>query len=125
MMMSSSAFFIQPVLDLAKVAGALPCQLLIVVSSSKEQQQRQKTAIDNFITSTFDRIAFALTDSLTHSIFTIICTNLAEARSIAEEIQKHEGVALARVEIIEELRYVSDWMAKEVRTRATTTATAS
>ena len=70
------------------------------------------------IISKFERIVFSLTDSTTHSIFTIICVNLAEAQSILKEVQKQEGVALAKVEIIEELVYVHDWLAKEVRSRA-------
>ncbi len=61
------------------------------------------------------RIVFSLTDSSSHSIFTVICINLAEAQSILKEVQKQEGVSLAKVEIIEELIYVHDWLAKEVR----------
>ena len=72
--------------------------------------------IDDMIISKFERIVFSLTDSTTHSIFTIICVNLAEAQSILKEVQK-QGVALARVEIIEELMYVHDWLAKEIRSR--------
>jgi hypothetical protein len=69
------------------------------------------------IFSKFERIVFSLTDSTTHSIFTIICVNLAEAQSILKEVQKQEGVALAKVEIIEELKYVHDWLAKEIRSQ--------
>jgi DNA-binding Lrp family transcriptional regulator len=108
-MMESSAFFLQPILDLKKVAGALLCQLLVQCSEEK------KSMIDDLITSKFERIVFSLTDSATHSIFTIICVNLAEAQSILKEVQKQEGVSLAKVEIIEELMYVHDWLAKEVR----------
>jgi hypothetical protein len=108
-MMESSAFFMQPILDLKKVSGTLPCQLLVQCSEEK------KPMIDNLITSKFERIVFSLTDSATHSIFTIICVNLAEAQSILKEVQKQEGVRLAKMEIIEELIYVHDWLAKEVR----------
>jgi hypothetical protein len=73
--------------------------------------------IDGMIISKFERIVFSLTDSTTHSIFTIICVNLAEAQSIPKEVQKQEGVALAKVEIIEELMYVHDWLAKEIRSQ--------
>jgi hypothetical protein len=73
--------------------------------------------IDDLIISKFERIVFSLTDSSTHSIFTIICVNLAEAQSILKEVQKQEGVASAKVEIIE-LMYVHDWLAKEVSSRA-------
>ncbi len=34
---------------------------------------------------------------------------------ILKEVQRQGGVSLAKVEIIEELIYVHDWMAKEVR----------
>jgi DNA-binding Lrp family transcriptional regulator len=112
MMMSSSAFFLQPILDLKKVAGVLPCQLLVQCTEAN------KSIIDDLITSKFERIVFSLTDSTTHSIFTIICVNLAEAQSILKEIQKEEGVTLVKMEIIEELMYVHDWLAKEVRSRA-------
>jgi DNA-binding Lrp family transcriptional regulator len=112
MMMGSSAFYLQPVLDLRKVVGALPCRLLV------ECSEANKSTIDDMIISKFERIVFSLTDSTTHSIFTIICVNLAEAQSILKEVQKQEGVALAKVEIIEELVYVHDWLAKEVRSRA-------
>lgn len=112
LMVNSSAFFIQPVLDLNKVAGALPCQLLFISS------ERKKSAIDNFIMSSFERIVFCLTDSPTHSIFNIICSNLAEAKSIEQRVRNQVGVSLARIEIIEGLTYVYDWMAKEITTRA-------
>ena len=112
MMMGSSAFFLQPILDLKKVAGALPCQLLVQCSEAK------KSMIDELITSKFERIVFSLTDSTTHSIFTVICVNLAEAPSILKQVLKQEGVTLAKLEIIEELMYVHDWIAKEVRSRA-------
>ena len=42
---------------------------------------------------------------------------MAEAQSILKEVQKQEGVALAKVEIIEELKYVHDWLAKEIRSQ--------
>lgn len=108
-MMESSAFFMQPILDLKKVAGVLPCQLLVQCTEAK------KSMIDDLITSKFERIVFSLTDSTTHSIFTIICVNLAEAQSILKEVQKQGGVSLAKMEIIEELIYVHDWLVKEVR----------
>jgi len=111
MMMGSSAFYLQPILDLRKVVGALPCQLLVQCSEAN------KSMIDGMIISKFERIVFSLTDSTTHSIFTIICVNLAEAQSILKEVQRQEGVALAKVEIIEELVYVHDWLAKEIRSR--------
>ena len=111
MMMESSAFFLQPILDLKKVTGTLPCQLLVQCSEAK------KSMIDELITSKFERIVFSLTDSTTHSIFTIICINLAEAQTISKDIRKQEGVILVKMEIIEELMYVHDWLAKEVRNR--------
>jgi hypothetical protein len=67
------------------------------------------------ITSKFERIVFSLTDSTTHSIFTVICLNLAEAQSILKEVQREDGVIMVRMEIIEELIYVHDWLDKEVR----------
>jgi DNA-binding Lrp family transcriptional regulator len=114
MMMGSSAFYLQPILDLTKVVGALPCQLLVQCSAAN------KSMIDGMIISKFERIVFSLTDSMTHSIFTIICVNLAEAQSILKEVQKLEGVSLAKVEIIEELMYVHDWLAKEIRSQVLT-----
>lgn len=116
LMMGSSAFFLQPIIDLKKVSGALPCQLLI------QSSEATKSVIDDLITSKFERIVFSLTDSATHSIFTIICVNLAEAQSILKEVQKQTGVTLAMMEIIEELMYVYDWLAKEVRSRASASA---
>lgn len=111
MMMGSSAFYLQPMLDLRKVVGALSCQLLVQCSEAN------KPMIDGMIISKFERTVFSLTDSTSHSIFTIICVNLAEAQSILREVQKQEGVALAKMEIIEELIYVHDWLAKEIRSR--------
>jgi hypothetical protein len=43
---------------------------------------------------------------------------LAEAQSISKESRRQEGVSLVKIEIIEELMYVHDWLAKEVRSRA-------
>jgi DNA-binding Lrp family transcriptional regulator len=111
MMMESSAFFLQPILDLKKVAGVLPCQLLVQCT------EERKSIIDDLITSKFERIVFSLTDSSTHSIFTIICMNLAEAQSISKEIEKEQGVTLVKMEIIEDLTYVHDWLMKEVEAR--------
>jgi AraC-like DNA-binding protein len=111
MMMGSSAFYLQPILDLRKVAGALPCQLLVQCSEAN------KSMIDDMIISKFERIVFSLTDSTTHSIFTIVCVNLAEAQSILKDVQRQEGVVLAKMEIIEGLIYVHDWLAKEIRSQ--------
>jgi hypothetical protein len=53
-----------------------------------------------------------------HLLAPYLAPLVCEAQSILKEVQKEEGVTLAKMEIIEELMYIHEWLAKEVRTRA-------
>ena len=109
LMMSSSSFFIQPVLDLRKASGVTPCQLLIKCSPEK------KRAIDDSVGAKFERIVFRLTNSETHSIFTVLCSNIPEMKDILKWVRAQDGVRLARTDILEEQDYVHEWLDREVQ----------
>jgi DNA-binding Lrp family transcriptional regulator len=111
LMMGSSAFFVQPELDFKKAVGVMPCQLLIQCAPEKKRE------IDDLIVSSFERIVFRLTNSETHSIFTILCSNVAEMKEILKWARSQRGVTLARTEITENQDYVHDWLEREVGRR--------
>jgi len=110
-MMGSSAFFVQPVLDLRKAVGVTPCQLLIECSPEK------KRAIDDLVVSEFERMVFRLTNSETHSVFTILCSNVSETKEILKWARAQEGVRLAKTDILEDQDSVHEWLEREVRRR--------
>jgi DNA-binding Lrp family transcriptional regulator len=111
LMMGSSAFFVQPVLDLRKAVGVTPCQLLIECSPEK------KRAIDDLVVSKFERIVFRLTNSETHSTFTVLCSNVSEMKEILNWTRAQEGVRLAKTYILEDQDYVHEWLEREVGKR--------
>ncbi len=108
LMMASSAFFMQPVLDLRKASGVTPCQLLVECAPEK------KRAVDDSIGTKFERIVFRLTNSETHSIFTILCSNVGEMKEVSKWVRQQEGVRLAKTDIVENQEYVHDWLEKEI-----------
>jgi len=112
MMMGSSAFFVQPELDFKKAVGVMPCQLLIRCAPER------KGEIDDLVVSRFERIVFRLTNSETHSIFTILCSNVAEMKEILKWARSQRGVTLARTDITENQDYVHEWLEREVKRRA-------
>jgi DNA-binding Lrp family transcriptional regulator len=110
-MMASSAFFMQPLLNLRKAMGVTPCQLLVKCTPEK------KRTIDEAIASRFERTVFKLTNSDTHSMFTILCTNVGETKEILSWAKSQTGVVLAKTDIIEQQDYVYDWLEQEVKNR--------
>ncbi len=112
LMMDSSAIFMQPVLDLRKASGVTPCQLLV------ECSPETKRAIDDSVDSRFERIVFRLTNSETHSIFTILCSNVAEVKDVLKWAQGQEGIRLAQAGIVENQEYAHEWLEREVAKRA-------
>jgi DNA-binding Lrp family transcriptional regulator len=111
LMMGSSAFFVQPELDFKKAVGVLPCQLLVQCTPEKKRE------IDDLVASKFERIVFRLTNSETHSIFTILCSNVAEMKEILKWARSQRGVTMARTEITENQDYVHEWLEREVGRR--------
>jgi hypothetical protein len=110
-MMSSSAFFMQPLLDLRKALGVTPCQLLVKCSPPS------KRALDEAIASRFKRMVFKLTNSETHSAFTILCSNAGEVKEIHRWAKSQPGVEFAKTDILEQQDYVHDWLEREVKNR--------
>jgi DNA-binding Lrp family transcriptional regulator len=111
LMMASSAFFMQPLLNLRKAVGVTPCQLLVKCAPAK------KRAIDEAIASKFERTVFKLTNSDTHSTFTILCANVGEMKDILGWARSQPGVELAKTDILEQQDYVYDWLEQEVKSR--------
>jgi DNA-binding Lrp family transcriptional regulator len=112
LLMDSSAFFVQPELDFRKAVGVMPCQLLIHCAPERKRE------VDDLVVSRFERIVFKLTNSETHSIFTILCSNVAEMKEILKWARSQRGVTLARTEITENQDYVHEWLEREVKRRA-------
>jgi DNA-binding Lrp family transcriptional regulator len=113
LMMSSSAFFMQPILDLRHAMGVTPCQLLV------EAEPEEKRDLDEEVRKKYERVPFRLTNSRTHSIFTILCSNVAEMKDIQAWARAHKGVRFARTDILEEQVYVRRWLEQEVDRRST------
>jgi len=111
LMMESSAFFMQPLLNLRKAMGVTPCQLLVICAPTR------KRAIDDAIASRFERTVFRLTNSDTHSMFTILCTNVGEMKEILAWARSQPGVEFARTDILEQQDYVYDWLEQVVNSR--------
>jgi len=111
LMMASSAFFMQPILDLRKAVGVTPCQLLVKCAPAK------KRTIDEAIASKFERTVFRLTNSDTHSMFTILCANVGEMKDILGWARSQSGVEFAKTDILEQQDYVHGWLEKEVKSR--------
>jgi DNA-binding Lrp family transcriptional regulator len=111
MMMASSVFFMQPLLDLKKAMGVTPCHLLIKCAPS------EKRRIDDLVASKFERIVFRLTNSDTHSIFVILCMNIGEMKEVLGWARSQKGVELARTDIMEQQEYVHEWLEREVHDR--------
>ena len=111
LMMESSAFFMQPLLNLRKAMGVTPCQLLVKCAPAK------KRAIDEAVASKFERTVFKLTNSDTHSTFTILCANVGEMKDILGWAKSQPGVELAKTDILEQQDYVHDWLEREVKSR--------
>jgi DNA-binding Lrp family transcriptional regulator len=111
MMMASSVFFMQPLLDLKKAMGVTPCHLLIKCAPS------EKRRIDDLVASRFERIVFRLTNSDTHSIFLILCMNIGEMKDVLDWARSQRGVELARTDIMEQQEYVHEWLEREVNDR--------
>jgi DNA-binding Lrp family transcriptional regulator len=111
MMMASSVFFMQPLLDLKKAMGVTPCHLLIKCAPS------EKRRIDDLVASRFDRIVFRLTNSDTHSIFVILCMNIGEMKEVLGWARSQKGVELARTDIMEQQEYVHEWLERVVHDR--------
>ena len=111
LMMGSSAFFVQPVLDLRKAVGVTPCQLLVECSPENKRE------VDDLVVSKFERMVFRLTNSETHSVFTILCSNVSEMKEILKWARAQEGVRLAKTDILEDQDYVHEWLEREVKRR--------
>jgi DNA-binding Lrp family transcriptional regulator len=111
LMMESSAFFMQPLLNLRKAMGVTPCQLLVKCVPAK------KRALDEAIASKFERTVFKLTNSDTHSTFTILCANVGEMKDILGWARLQSGVELAKTDILEVQDYAHDWLEQEVNDR--------
>jgi DNA-binding Lrp family transcriptional regulator len=113
MMVGSSVFFMQPLLDLRKAMGVTPCHLLIECAPSEKKRR-----VDELVASRFERIVFRLTNSDTHSIFLMLCMNIGEMKEILSWARAQEGVELARTDILEQQEYVHEWLEREVIARA-------
>jgi AraC-like DNA-binding protein len=107
-MMGSYAFFLLPVINLKKIKG-VPCQLIVESDVSK------KHALDKLITSNFDPIMrFRNTESRTHSVYGFACANVTDGAEIRKSIENQPGVRTVRMNIVEQLVHVYDWIESEV-----------
>jgi DNA-binding Lrp family transcriptional regulator len=110
-MMTERAIFIMPIINL-KRAGGIPYQLIILVEEDK------KSEVDRLVASRIENLVFRASASKTGSIFGFTGANVAEGSEILNWVKKLPGVKAARMNIVEEILHVFDWLEGEVKTRA-------
>ena len=106
------AFFLDAAIDVRKLGGS-PCAILVEYYNSAK-----KRLADDLILKTIGNITMSNTSPDMHSMFSIHCENMADAKRVSEWIESLDGVKEARMGIYEEKIAVSDWLSEEIEMRA-------
>ena len=107
-MMAASAIFIVPMIDQAKSTG-VSYQVLV------ESEKGRKSEVDRLVTSTIENLVFKTADSSDTLIFGFAGKNVAEGKELLDLLTKRPGVKSVRINIVEEVVYVFDWLEREPR----------
>lgn len=110
-MMNSRAIFIMPVVDLRK-AGGISYQLLV------EARDGNKSKVDEVVSSNIPNLVFRASAAKNDLIFGFNGTNIAEGSEILKLVKKVPEVKSAKLNIVENVVHVYDWIEKEVEERS-------
>jgi DNA-binding Lrp family transcriptional regulator len=106
-MMNESAVFIMPIVDLRKAEGV---SYQLVVNS----EDGKKSELARLVASRIDNLVFTASDSRNGSIFGFTGANVAEGNEILNWINQQKSVRSARLNIVERVFHVYDWLESEV-----------
>ncbi len=109
-MMNSRAIFIMPVVDLRK-AGGISYQLLVEASDGK------KSEVNEMVSSKIPNLVFRASAAENDLIFGFNGSNIAEGSEILKLVKKLPEVRSAKLNIVENVVQVYDWVEKEVEDR--------
>jgi DNA-binding Lrp family transcriptional regulator len=110
-MMNSRAILIMPVVDLRKSSG-ISYHLLVETSDGKQSE------VDEAVSSIIPNLVFRASAAKNDLIFGFNGTNIAEGTELLKSVKKVPGVKSARLNIVENVVHVYDWIEKEVEKRA-------
>lgn len=110
-MMNSRAIFIMPIVDLRR-AGGISYQLLVEATEGK------KSEVDEAITAKIPGLIFRASASKNDLIFGFNGTNISWGNEILKWAKRLPEVKSAKLNIVENVVHVYDWLEKEVEKRA-------
>jgi hypothetical protein len=105
-MMADAAIFIVPTIDQAKSTG-VSYQVIV------ESEEGQKSEVDRLVTSRIENLVFKAADSSNTLIYGFSGKNVAEGRELLDWLTKQPGVESVRINIVERVVYVFDWLERE------------
>ena len=110
-MMNSRAVFIMPIVDLRKVGG-ISYQLLV------EAREGKRSEVEEALSSRIPNLVFRAGSVKNGLIFGFNGTNIAQGNEILKSVKRLPEVKTARLNIVENVVHVYDWLEKEVAIRA-------
>ena len=110
-MEEGKAVYLAGAAQVEAVGGLMSCFLVFCPDRSK------KSAVDQVIHSNITRIGHSDFSPEKYSVFGRHCENPAEADRVLEKLKTIEGVADARMHIMDRLILVQDWMKSEIDKR--------
>jgi DNA-binding Lrp family transcriptional regulator len=112
-MMDASAIFIMPMID-QRNSGGVSYQLMV------ESNEGKRSEVERLVAAKIGNLVFSAADSRNGSIFGFTGRNVAEGNEILRWVKEQPGVKSARMNIVEEVVYVFDWVERELETLSST-----
>ena len=106
-MMNSRAVFLMPVTNLKK-AGGIAYQLIVSCNEEKRAE------VNQFVSSRIENLVFRASASKSDLIFGFNGANVAEGSDLLKLVKSIPGVKSAKMNIVEHVVYVYDWLEKQV-----------
>ncbi|MGI0081593.1 MAG: hypothetical protein ACRECH_18485 [Nitrososphaerales archaeon] len=110
-MLGARTVSIMPLVNLKK-AGGISYQLMI------QSREEKRSEVDEFVASKIDNLVFRASASKNVSIFGFNGANVAEGTEILKWVKKLQGVKSAKMNIVEDVVHVYDWLEREVSERS-------
>jgi DNA-binding Lrp family transcriptional regulator len=105
-MMAASAIFITPMIDQAKSTG-VSYQVMVEVEAAR------KSEVDRLVTSRIVNLVFRAADASDTLIFGFSGKNVSEGKELLDWLTKQDGVESVRINTVEQVVYVFDWLERE------------
>lgn len=106
-MMSSRAIFVMPRVNLKK-AGGISYQMILGCEEDK------RAAVEDEVVKKISMLVFRATAARSDLIFGFNATNVAEGSDILKWAKKLPGVRTVKMNIVENVVHVFDWLSREV-----------